>query len=72
MGCLGTDPDNRKKYRALLDRNGFVESARFLKYMVEGKEQPGDFAEWERGQQEQPTCCISQRQRLWVDWVIVR
>jgi hypothetical protein len=48
--CIGTDPGNRKRYRTLLDRNGFIESARFVAYLNDTKSFP-DFADWERGQQ---------------------
>lgn len=48
--CLRTDPGNHERYRALLDRDGFIESVRFLAYLNDTK-QAEDFAQWERGQQ---------------------
>jgi hypothetical protein len=44
MDCMGTDPGNRKQYRALLYRNGFIEGDRFFSYMLDTK-QLEDFAQ---------------------------
>jgi hypothetical protein len=44
----GVDPGNRERYRALLDRNGFIESVRLLAYLNDTKQLP-DFAQWGAG-----------------------
>ena len=48
--CIGTDPGNRKRYRALLDGQGFIESSRFVAFLNDTKSFPS-FADWERGKQ---------------------
>ena len=34
----GVDPGNRDHYRELFDRNGFIESVRFLAYLNDTKQ----------------------------------
>jgi len=49
--CLTTiDGGNQEQYKAELSRIGFIESARYLQYMIDTEQQP-EFVAWERKKQ---------------------
>jgi|SRR5580704_598298 hypothetical protein len=50
MEWMSTDSGNRKEYKAVLYRDGFIQNNRVMKYLGD-TQQMRDFAQWEKTQQ---------------------